>query len=205
VQEQEEKSQETEAAQAHDRDPKTVEDTTDTESAEPVAEGQPGEDGASEPDWKKVAEERYDRLLRLQADFENFRRRMDREREEWVARIAENLLADLLPVYDNLERAVKFMPNDGEAKAWRVGVEMTLKGFEEALSRLGVTPIAAVGQHFDPRFHEAVQQVDSDQPEGIVVEEVVRGFQWRDRVLRASRVKVSQGPALQSQSESAES
>jgi len=151
------------------------------------------------PDWEQVAAERYEQLVRLRADFDNFRKRMDRERDEWMARIAESLLTDLLPVYDNLERAVKFMPTEGEAKAWRVGVEMTLKGFEEALGRLGVTPIAAVGQPFDPRFHEAVQQVDSDEPEGTIVEEVVRGFQWRDRVLRASLVKVSQGRGTESE------
>ncbi|MCL5116845.1 MAG: nucleotide exchange factor GrpE, partial [Firmicutes bacterium] len=108
-------------------------------------------------------------------------------------RVAERLLSDLLPVFDNLERAVKFMPTEGEAKAWRVGVEMTLKGFLEALARLGVSPIEAEGVHFDPRYHEAVQQVDSSAPEGTVVEELQRGFVWNDRVLRASLVKVSTG------------
>jgi len=144
-------------------------------------------------DWEEVARSRYDQLLRLQADFDNFRRRMDREREEIQGRVAERLLGDLLPVFDNLERALKYMPEDGEAKAWRVGVEMTLNGFMEALGRLGVEPINAKGQLFDPRFHEAVQRVESDQPEGTVVEELQRGFVWKDRVLRASLVKVSSG------------
>ncbi len=150
---------------------------------------------AAEPEenWEEVARSRYDQLIRLQADFDNFRRRMDRERDEIQGRVAERLLSDLLPVFDNLERAVKFMPTEGEAKAWRVGVEMTLKGFLEALARLGVSPIEAEGVHFDPRYHEAVQQVDSSAPEGTVVEELQRGFVWNDRVLRASLVKVSTG------------
>jgi molecular chaperone GrpE len=140
-----------------------------------------------------LAESRYDQLVRLQADFENFRRRVDREREEIQGHVAERLLRDLLPVFDNLERALKYMPTEGEAKAWRVGVEMTLNGFLEAFKRLGVTPIAAIGTPFDPRFHEAVQRVESAEPEGTVVEELQRGFVWNDRVLRASLVKVSMG------------
>lgn len=151
----------------------------------------PGDD----TNWEEVAGSRYDQLLRLQADFDNFRRRMDREREEIRGRVAEGLLSDLLPVFDNLERAVKFMPTDGDAKAWRVGIEMTLKGFLEALARLGVKPIQAEGTLFDPRFHEAVQQVDSAEAEGTIVEELQRGFIWNDRVLRASLVKVSTGEA----------
>ena len=154
----------------------------------------------SEPDWQELAAERYDRLLRLQADFDNFRRRVDREREELRGQVTGAVLSDLLPVYDNLERAVKFMPNDGEAKAWRMGVEMTLKGFDEVLARLGVTPIATVGQPFNPRVHEAVQRVDSGEPEGIVVEELLKGFQWKERVLRASLVKVSTGNPPQPES-----
>ena len=152
-----------------------------------------GSQNESETDWEEVAQSRYDQLIRLQADFDNFRRRMDRERDEIQGRVAERLLGDLLPVYDNLERALKYMPTEGEAKAWRVGVEMTLNGFTEALGHLGVKPIEALGAPFDPRFHEAVQRVDSDQPEGTVVEELQRGFVWNDRVLRASLVKVSAG------------
>ncbi len=146
-----------------------------------------------ETDWEALASSRYDQLLRLQADFENFRRRMDRERDEIQGRVAETLLGDLLPVYDNLERALQYMPNEGEAKAWRVGVEMTLNGFLEAFARMGVKPIEAQGTLFDPRFHEAVQQVESSEPEGTIVQELQRGFIWNDRVLRASLVKVSTG------------
>ena len=160
------------------------------EAAESAAAEEPLEE---EINWEDVARSRYDQLIRLQADFDNFRRRMDREREEIQGRVAERLLSNLLPVFDNLERALAYMPTEGDGKAWRVGVEMTLNGFLEALAGLGVKPIEAVGTRFDPHFHEAVQQVESSEPEGTVVEEVQRGFIWNDRVLRASLVKVSTG------------
>ncbi|MCL4352461.1 MAG: nucleotide exchange factor GrpE [Firmicutes bacterium] len=175
----------------------------DTEKSNPVEEM---EEGAAEPSvaeelpethWEEIAQDRYDQLVRLQADFENFRRRMDRERDEIKAYVVGSLLSDLLPVYDNLERALKFMPSDGEAKSWRVGLEMTLNGFNEALARQGVEAIETEGQMFDPRYHEAVQRVESDLPEGTIVEELMRGFRWKERVLRASMVKVSEGPEPQ--------
>ncbi|MDA8192584.1 MAG: nucleotide exchange factor GrpE [Thermaerobacter sp.] len=166
-------------------------------SVSPDAEGeqQPSEDsqGAAAPNWELLAEERYEQLVRLRADFENFRRRVDRDRDELSGRLTGRLLSDLLPVYDNLERAIKYMPNEGDAKAWRVGVEMTLKGFDEALTRMGVAPIPSVGEIFDPRVHEAVQRVDHEAPEGTIVEELQKGFQWNDQVIRASLVRVSTG------------
>ncbi|MBX5466807.1 MAG: nucleotide exchange factor GrpE [Firmicutes bacterium] len=162
--------------------------------ADGVPEG-PMETAPAEPapDWEQVAKERYDQLVRLQADFENFRRRVERDREELQGQITGMVVLALLPVYDNLDRALKLMPNEGEAKAWRTGVEMTFKGFEEVLARLGVTPIPSVGQMFDPRYHEAVQREEGDAPEGQILEELARGFTWRDRVIRAALVKVSAG------------
>lgn len=181
----------------NDEEQKGNPDSTSTDEADTVEAPENAENQAqgTETNWQEVAESRYDQLIRLQADFDNFRRRMDRERDEIQGRVAERLLSDLLPVFDNLYRALQYMPTDGEAKAWRVGVEMTLKGFLEALARLGVKPIEAMGMHFDPRFHEAVQRVDSPEPEGTVVEELQRGFTWNDRVLRATLVKVSTGEA----------
>lgn len=146
-------------------------------------------------DWQTLAESRYDQLVRLHADFENFRRRMERERQDLRYQTLAALAGELLPVYDNLERAVRFMPQDGEAKAWRVGVEMTLKGFTEVLGQWGVEPVEAVGKPFDPQCHEALQRVPSDLPEGVIVNEVLKGFRIGDRILRASQVQVSQGPA----------
>lgn len=153
-------------------------------------------------DWQQMAQDRYDQLIRLQADFDNFRRRMDREREELRGFVTGAILKDFLPVYDNLERALKFMPQNQETQSWRAGLEMTLKGFNEVFSRFGVTPIVTLGEPFNPRVHEAVQQVDSAQPEGIIVEELLKGFQWREQVLRASLVKVSTGQGSAEEEES---
>lgn len=167
------------------------------EAEELPAAGEAGEEPEAPPvpvvDWEQVAKERYDQLVRLQADFENFRRRVERDREELQGQITGMVVLALLPVYDNLLRALKMMPTEGEAKAWRTGVEMTFKGFEEVLGRLGVTPIPTEGQMFDPRLHEAVQREDADLPEGTILEELLRGFMWRDRVIRAALVKVSAG------------
>lgn len=180
-------------------EPSEARSESEQEASQPgFGEGQATSEEGSESDqadtdWEAMARSRYDQLLRLQADFDNFRRRVDRERNEMQGLIAERLLRDLLPVFDNLERALQYMPRDGDAKAWRVGVEMTLNGFLEAFARMGVRSIEAKGQPFDPRFHEAVEQVDSEEPEGIIVEELQRGFVWNDRVLRASLVKVSTG------------
>jgi molecular chaperone GrpE len=151
----------------------------------------------TQTNWPAVAQDRYDQLVRLQADFDNYRRRVDREREELRGYVTGAILGEFLPVYDNLERALKFMPNTEETKAWRMGVDMTLKGFNDVLNKFGVTPIPAMGTLFDPRVHEAVQRVDSDDPEGTIVEELLKGFQWEDRVLRASLVKVSTGQGTQ--------
>lgn len=146
-------------------------------------------------DWETIAEERSEQLVRLRADFENFRRRQDRERDEIRAFVMATVLSDLLPVYDNLDRALKSMPTTDDVKSWRVGIEMTMKGFNEALSRQGVDAIATEGEMFDPRWHEAIQRVPSDLPEGTIVDELAKGFRWKERVLRASMVRVSEGPA----------
>ncbi|OLZ10461.1 nucleotide exchange factor GrpE [Sulfobacillus thermosulfidooxidans] len=171
------------------------------------AEDQEAAANDTETNWQQVAQDRYDQLVRLQADFDNYRRRVDREREELRGYVTGAILGDFLPVYDNLERALKYMPDTDEAKAWRMGVEMTLKGFNDVLTKFGVTPIPTVGTIFDPRVHEAVQRVDSDEPEGTIIEELLKGFQWKDRVLRASLVKVSTGQgtpeAQKSQTDSA--
>ncbi len=182
-------------------DPESFKPGENPDAAEDEAQEEPTtvpeEIKAEDPEtnWETVAEERYEQLVRLRADFENFRRRQDREREDIRAFVMATVLSDLLPVYDNLDRALKSMPADDEAKSWRVGIEMTMKGFNEALSRQGVDAIMTEGQMFDPRWHEAIQRVPSDLPEGTIVGELAKGFRWKERVLRASMVRVSEGPS----------
>lgn len=165
-----------------------------------TAEG--GEDGSEPaakeavpgPDWQALAEERSQQILRLRADFDNFRRRMDRERDEYRGLVAAEIFSSFLSVYDNLERALKSIPDDESVKAWRSGLEMTRKGFLETLKAQGVEPVATVGEPFDPTIHEAIVRVADPAAEGTVLEEFQAGFRWKTRVLRAALVKVSSGP-----------
>ncbi len=135
------------------------------------------------------ARENFERWARSQADFDNFRRRSRQEREEVTRFAAEGLLLDLLPVLDNLERA---MNADAQAETWKQGVEMTVRQLLAALQSHGLSPIEALGQPFDPNLHEAVMQLDSDEhDEGTVLGEVRRGYRLGDRVIRPSLVQVS--------------
>jgi molecular chaperone GrpE len=161
-------------------------------SSEPAGEGETNEQPG--PDWQAIAEERYQQILRLRADFENFRRRVDREREELQGLVAAEIFGRLLTVYDNLDRALKSIPDSPDAAAWRTGIAMTQKSFLDVLKSQGVEPVPTVGQPFDPAIHEAILRAPDPAPDGTVVEELQAGFRWRDRVIRAALVKVSSGP-----------
>ena len=132
-----------------------------------------------------------DRLLRMAAEFDNYRKRIDRERREQADAAAEALLLDLLPIVDDLERALQ-APALGDAQAYRSGVELIHKQMVDVLRRRGVTPIDTSGADFDPRFHQAVSHEKSDtHREGQVVEEFRRGYMLGDRLLRPAMVKVA--------------
>jgi len=131
------------------------------------------------------------RLARAHADFENFRRRSSKEREEFATYANQRLILSLLPVLDNLERALSTPASDGDEKL-RQGLEMTARSFREALAKEGATPIIAMGEPFDPKLHEAVMTVESDEHEdGTVMLEFQKGFRLGDRVVRPSMVQVS--------------
>ena len=138
------------------------------------------------------AKNNYDRFLRQVAELENFKKRTVRERDD-VSRFAnETLIKDLLPVVDNLERAVAHASGGGNGKSIIEGVEMVLKGLLDVLTKHGVTQISAVGQPFDPTKHEAMSQVESDTHEpNCVVEELHKGYSLRDRLLRPALVSVA--------------
>ncbi|HYG59475.1 MAG TPA: nucleotide exchange factor GrpE [Symbiobacteriaceae bacterium] len=130
------------------------------------------------------------RLLRSQADYENFKRRVQREKEDLAIYANQKLILNLLPVLDNLERALAAPKVEGDEKL-RQGVEMTARSFRDILGREGVTPIEAVGQRFDPNLHEALMTVDSpDHEDDVVVMEFEKGYSLGDRVIRPSRVQV---------------
>lgn len=146
----------------------------------------------------KEAKENYDRYLRQVAELENFRKRANREKDEAIRFANEALIKDLLPVVDNLERAVAHSKEGGNGKALLDGVEMVLKGFFDILAKHGVVPIPAVGKPFDPGKHEAMAQIESSTHEpNTVVEEYHKGYLLRDRLLRPAAVSVAKTPKSQ--------
>ncbi|OFW61520.1 MAG: nucleotide exchange factor GrpE [Actinobacteria bacterium RBG_16_64_13] len=137
-------------------------------------------------------DEAADSLLRLRAEFDNFRRRASRELVEARERAQGELLSDLLPVLDNMERALDAAEHHEEGKVLE-GVRLTRNMFVELLERAGVEEIAGIGAPFDPQIHDAMLVQPSDQPEGAVSAILARGYRQGDRVLRPARVAVSAG------------
>lgn len=135
-----------------------------------------------------------DKYLRLAAEFENYKRVTQREQREQIRFGNEQILRELLPVIDNLERAIRSAKENGGGEALVQGVELTLKQLTEALAKFGVRPIASVGEPFDPTCHQAVAQVESAAvAANTVVEEFQKGYLLHDRLLRAAMVSVSTG------------
>lgn len=132
-----------------------------------------------------------DRLLRTAAEFDNYRKRMDRERRELSEYVASDVLAELLPIVDNFERALQ-APAGGDGDAFRKGVELIHRQMLDLLRKRGVTPIDAVGADFDPNLHQAViHEPSGDHREGEVMQELQRGYRIGDRLLRPAMVKVA--------------
>lgn len=144
------------------------------------------------------AKNNYDRFLRQVAELENLKRRNARDREELSRFANEGLIKDLLPIVDNLERAVAHASGGDNGKPIVEGVEMVLKGLLDVLAKHGVAQISAIGQTFDPAKHEAIAQVESGVHEpNAVVEELHKGYSLHDRLLRPALVSVAK--ALKSQ------
>jgi molecular chaperone GrpE len=155
----------------------------------------PGPDDAAETvDVEALKNERnalQDRLLRTAAEFDNYRKRIDRERREQAESAAAGLLVEILPVVDNLERALQ-VPASPESASYRAGVELIHRQLLDLLRKRGVTPIEVLGADFDPRLHQAVSQETSDaHRDGEVMEELQRGYMLGDRLLRPAMVKVA--------------
>ncbi|MCI7064403.1 MAG: nucleotide exchange factor GrpE [Mitsuokella jalaludinii] len=137
----------------------------------------------------KDLQEKKDRLLRLQADFDNFRRRSAKEREEISAVVTQNFCKEMLPLLDNFERAMAAETKDVEA--FQKGVEMIFTQFQEILKKNGLEHIEAVGQKFDPNFHQAVMRVeDPEKEDDTVAQELQKGYMVKGRVIRPSMVQV---------------
>ncbi len=137
----------------------------------------------------------YERLLRVSADFENYKKRTLKETEDFRKYANEVLLTELLSVVDNLERAIKSSGNKESAVCIIEGIEMTLKDIHKIFEKFSVKLIDATGKDFDPNFHQAVMQEQSDEhPANVVICEFQKGYMLHDRLLRPSMVVVSKGP-----------
>jgi molecular chaperone GrpE len=139
------------------------------------------------------AAEYWDRLLRLQADFDNTRKRMEREKQDFVKFANEGIILELLNILDDLERTVDLAQSKHQdLSAFLKGVEMILAHLYEMLKEYGVKPIEAQGKLFDPNYHEALMQAENkDVPEHTILEELQKGYLLNDRVIRTAKVKVS--------------
>lgn len=159
-------------------------DADTAEAAEPAA--------SELEEARKLADENYQRYLRAQADFDNFRRRARQEKEEFVKYASLKLIEQLLPVVDNFGRALASSKENKDFDALVKGLDMTFRQLDQVLAQEGLAPIEAVGQPFNPELHQAVMQVESEEHgEGIVVEELQKGYMLKDKVIRPAMVKVS--------------
>jgi molecular chaperone GrpE len=132
-----------------------------------------------------------DRLARLQAEFDNARKRAVREQQEFRDFAAADVIKSMLPALDSFERALKAQ-TPPEASEFRGGIELIYRQLQDALQKAGVQPIASVGQPFDPRVHEAIEMVDTAEvPDHHIVDEMQRGYKFKDRLLRPAMVRVA--------------
>ena len=189
-----------EEALAEEMAERRAESTGEQEEAPPQDSGetQAGESEETAPEdadairakYEAELAEKENKYLRLQADFENFRRRTRQEKEELAAVVTQNLLKDLLPFLDNFERALA--AENSDAESLRAGVEMMYKQLVEALKKEGLEYIETKDKPFDPNFHQAVMRVeDSDKEDGAIVAELQKGYMVKGRVIRPSMVQVA--------------
>src|SRR4051812_25789687 len=140
---------------------------------------------------RKERDSLQDRLLRTAAEFDNYRKRVDRDRRDQAEAATADALADVLPIIDDLERALK-VPTGGDVEAFRKGIELIHQQMLELLRKRGVKPIEAIGTDFDPRYHQAVAHESSaGHRDGEVMEEYARGYMLGERLLRPAMVKVA--------------
>ena len=166
-------------------------DITETELSEPTDSKK---DEAPETEAERQRDEYYDLLLRKTAEFDNFRKRIERERQAVNEAATADLISDLLPIIDDLERALQAEAVDEGAQRYRRGVELIHQQLLDVLRKRGVRPIEALGADFDPYYHQAVvHEAAPGKRDGEVIEEFRRGYMLGDRLLRPSMVKVAKG------------
>lgn len=145
---------------------------------------------------EREAKENYDKYVRVVAEFENYKKRQERQKADFLKMSNEALIRDLLPILDSFDRALEHSQNSEVPKSYIEGIELARKSFMDVLEKNGLKPINAIGEEFDPHFHEAImQQEDPDVDENTVISEVHQGFMLNDKLLRPSMVIVSKKPA----------
>ncbi len=173
---------------------KKIEETAATGA--PTPESAPAPEAAEAPELqaekKPEAQEYYERLLRCAAEMENLKKRQEKEKAELLQFANENLIKELLPVVDNLERALEHGRQLDAPPPLMEGLELVYQGFLKALTRFGVTPILSVGQPFDPAFHNAVMQEETTKVEDCsILKELQKGYLLQNRLLRPAMVVVA--------------
>ncbi len=133
-----------------------------------------------------------DRWLRSQAEFQNFRKRQERESAEARAMASADVVKTLLPVVDDFDRAFRNVPEEYAGDSWINGFRLIERKFRQVLEQAGVKPIETVGKTFNPNFHESVASEESEEPHGTILEEYRKGFTLNDKVLRPAMVKIAQ-------------
>lgn len=200
VGEQENKDMTEETVQAEETTAEEIKDTekpeTDSESKEEDKKEKKADKKKAKADKKQDAlkekvEELEDRVKRQMAEFENFRKRTEKEKTAMFETGAKSVIEKILPVVDNFERGLASVPEEEKGGAFAQGMEMIYKQLMQELEKMEVKPIPAVGEEFNPDFHNAVMQVESDEYEsGVIAQELQKGYTYRDSVVRHSMVAV---------------
>ena len=141
----------------------------------------------------------YDLFLRSQADIENFKKRNAKDKEQWVKYANETLVKEVLPVMDNLEKALSHSNDENSLNALKEGVELTLKGLRDTLIKAGLEELKAQGESFDPNYHHAVSELEHEEIEsGMILEQFQKGYTFNQRLIRPAMVVVSKGKPIES-------
>ena len=192
--------QETSETMTEEVQEETVESVEETAEEKPAKETKKADKKKAKADKKNDAkceamqakiDELEDRVKRQMAEFENFRKRTDKEKTMMFETGAKSVIEKILPVVDNFERGLATIPEEDENSGFASGMKMIYKQMMDELDKLGVKPIEAVGQEFDPNFHNAVMQVESEEYEsGVVAQELLKGYMYHESVVRHSMVAV---------------
>ena len=196
VEETSEETIEAEVEAASNEEAETEADGEEKENksfAEKMADKKKAKADKKQDALKEKIDELEDKVKRQMAEFDNFRKRTEKEKTQMFETGAKSVIEKILPVVDNFERGLASVPEEEKGKGFADGMNMIYKQLMTELESIGVTPIEAVGQEFNPDFHNAVMQVESDEYEsGVVAQELQKGYMYRDTVVRHSMVSVVQ-------------